>query len=582
MGSIWLFCAWLCLIIWAQGIFADVYLHNPRGGNDRLSEAHNNRDNANRLFDSQNNGRGGYNYGYMYYYAGSILPIEWTNQHACGTNNNTDCTMVIQWMCEDTTDDELRDGQDTGTIPDPEPTQERFVYGRHETNEYYTACKTRERNKGLFTSDQNLRGNAAIYTRQNPTGDRHGYECPEERDYYPYWHPSPWKDIAILTDNTSRCEYYQSESQNVKSKNYCSDSRFNNFQSCNASGATWMTAANFSIPPPDCIQTTWSRDNHLGNVLGGFPNYYNWTIPKDADFSKCVLRIRYNISTGDFDYWNINSSLNGRNKLRVGPHSEYFFVGNPIVDIGVGQPLQLAINTAQYGRTFQDRTHSFAIKQRPSSIPSDATIHNLNVRGKRGNIVQVYPAVEYDFVPNHLVIQEGDYVHFQWTGSNSNDPNNDGQGTPGTDRSNIVQLGDSNSLNLNYPLQLQNVTMFPNTSDDNGRFDFIRRIATLNQNDDELNDASPYFDGGVVQMKAGNYSYMCTRNNNFTNRSQKGTILVQPRSDSSRTVNIIVGTTVASTVVVGGLAVGLWLFKTGKLATIIGALKGAAATPTAV
>ena len=30
-----------------------------------------------RLFDSQNNNRGGYNVGSLYYYAGSTLPIEW-------------------------------------------------------------------------------------------------------------------------------------------------------------------------------------------------------------------------------------------------------------------------------------------------------------------------------------------------------------------------------------------------------------------------------------------------------------------------------------------------------------------------
>lgn len=30
-----------------------------------------------RMFDSQNNNRGGYNVGSLYYTAGSVLPIEW-------------------------------------------------------------------------------------------------------------------------------------------------------------------------------------------------------------------------------------------------------------------------------------------------------------------------------------------------------------------------------------------------------------------------------------------------------------------------------------------------------------------------
>ena len=89
---------------------------------------------------------------------------------------------------------------------------------------------------------------------------------------------------------------------------------------------------------------------------------------------------------------------------------------NPYVDIGgKSSPLRLAINTAQYGRVFQDRSHVFKLRPRPTELRGPR-IFNLNVRGKRGNIVQVYPAVEYDFAPTRLEIKEGDLVHIQWTG----------------------------------------------------------------------------------------------------------------------------------------------------------------------
>jgi hypothetical protein len=40
----------------------------------------------------------------MYYYEGSVLPIEWTNQHGCGGNSKVSCEIVLQYACEDTLD----------------------------------------------------------------------------------------------------------------------------------------------------------------------------------------------------------------------------------------------------------------------------------------------------------------------------------------------------------------------------------------------------------------------------------------------------------------------------------------------
>ncbi len=74
---------------------------------------------------------------------------------------------------------------------------------------------------------------------------------------------------------------------------------------------------------PICRQTHWSRDNHLGNTKGGFTPFFNWILP-DKPSDKCVLRIRYNVSTNDYDRWNTfqndnnkQTSFNFYNKLNL-------------------------------------------------------------------------------------------------------------------------------------------------------------------------------------------------------------------------------------------------------------------------
>lgn len=158
------------LALVATPAHADVYINSPRGSNNRLDEANRDRDNGDRLFDSQvgaphtdgsdppaplplcrsrcraaaactsrakglpisslvlllrfwhlpcslcalqNNDRGGYNVGNVYYYTGSTVPIEWTAQHSCGDKTRANCEIILQYAC----DDRLRDGTTTTTIP---------------------------------------------------------------------------------------------------------------------------------------------------------------------------------------------------------------------------------------------------------------------------------------------------------------------------------------------------------------------------------------------------------------------------------------------------------------------------------
>jgi len=58
----------------------------------------------------------------------------------------------------------------------------------------------------------------------------------------------------------------------------------------------------------------------------------------------------------------------------------------------------------------------------------------------------------------------------------------------------------------------------------------------------KLNAAEPYFDGGLIQMNnTGTFFYMSSRNNNFTNRSQKGTLEVNNLLPTWAIVIVVVG-----------------------------------------
>jgi len=420
------------------------------------------------------------------------------------------------------------------------------------------------------------------------------------------------------------------ESQNVKEKYTCVDKNGNNSPDldelptdeqiaanneaeCTAADGAWIglkhnaEGAAAQIPGLDCQPAPWTQVNNLGNTdqsrLGGQTASYMWTLPSveemvatgchrysttgaraidDATseyFVRMVVRNRYNISTMDYDPYQTNATMN--QDLQNGVISP--IQQNPTVDTGAHmQGLRLAINTAQTGRVFQDRSHVFTVFSQPVPSSGDAAadlassapaalakeannLLNVNVRGKRGNIVQTFPAVEYDFEPNDITMQPGQCLHFQWTGSNTHNngnPAGDGQagdageGRGGTDRSNLAEL---QSLRGSYPRPydvgpqdtfldqseckwaLSNKIVPPQDAKvilaSGG---YYSREQTLNNNDhsigerDELdpllNNVSASFRQGLVccPTQPGEYYLVSTRNNNFSNRAQKLHIVVTP------------------------------------------------------
>ena len=127
-----------------------------------------------------------------------------------------------------------------------------------------------------------------------------------------------------MTNDPTRCPYYEEESENVKDRYSCQVpaafyskySRMgrkayipNNEEECRevrwpeagsiAPGVNvsiehgqWVRTLSHGLPKPICRQTQYTRDNHLGNTVGGFPLMLNWTLP-NIDHEHCIFRIRF-------------------------------------------------------------------------------------------------------------------------------------------------------------------------------------------------------------------------------------------------------------------------------------------------
>jgi len=333
--------------------------------------------------------------------------------------------------------------------------------------------------------------------------------------------------------------------------------------------------------------------------------YYNWHVPDALAGKKCVVRIRYNISSSDYPQVNVfdvnfketstnlfwdyryncpatTSNANADNQDDGSSTGDSYtqchntltlnnipLYNRPYVFISTdGAPaLGIAFNTNQVARTFQDRSYVLRFMTRPAGLTG--TIYNLNNRGRRGNIVQCYPAVETDFVPNILTITTNDYLHIQFCGSDFNPANNpnDGEGWQYSTRTNMLQNRNQQS---NFPLPASSMSMWNYNTATAEKFAFVgianysychsyygdNSNSANNQitNCGKLNSAPAHFDGGLNQFPSGTYYYVSTRNNNFSNRSQKGILYVLSAAAAGLTAGQQAGIAIA--VVVGAGVTG--------------------------
>ena len=350
-------------------------------------------------------------------------------------------------------------------------------FGRHETLAYYLKCARRERNRGLFMGDvaSVLGGNSSRYTRQNAGGQRSGLECPEERDYWPYWADSPWKDVAVITTRPDVvCPLAATHSQNVAPKyecdcSWCSSSALapSSADACAAVGGNWVRIDAHDVSAPDCVSfanattgpVSWFSGGVLSRVLGTSQQQvwsFGWIVPEmptPTAGRTCVLRVRLNTTAGDVpptaDANTAATLVKDRQLSEAASHASFADAGVP-----ARAKLGTVIDASQYGRVFQDRSHSFRVVSGPPPGSTETgctakTIINVSVRGKRGGPFLAFPSLEYGFTPSIVEVEpDFDCVHVQWTGSDYNPNSNSLNGVGGPPDPHDLSLGRADRHNL--------------------------------------------------------------------------------------------------------------------------------------